>query len=388
MCLFTLYCYNRAMKNHTAVKNRLILAIVLAFLPLFAQAETVNDLYHTVVPVADQSKAEQLRAMRIGLGKVLVKVTGDSQAMTNVAVSNPERYVTEFGYVSYRDPQTPEATASGTGMSLSYAASAIDRLLRQYQLQVWPSDRPGLLIWMVVDDSAGGKRFVTQENMPEAVSSLKLLMEDRGAPLILPLLDLQDTRNVSENDIWNLNLSKLASAAERYKTNAWMAIRFYQSSSGQWRAARLLNLNGEDDLQNVVANTLPALINKIIPEAVDNLASHYAYVPNTDTEEVMLHLENINDYQNFNQAIGYLESLEVVRRLTVSEVDDHRLMLRLFVEGDVNLLLDTLRRDKRMAEKTLRPLMIPGLNDSNTGVNDATYILSQTQNLYFMWGRQ
>ncbi len=387
MCLFTLYCYNRAMKNHTTVKNRLILALVLAFLPLLAQAETVNDLYHTVVPVADQSKAEQLRAMRIGLGKVLVKVTGDSQAMTNVAFSNPDRYVTEFGYVSYRDPQTPEAAASGTGMSLSYAASAIDRLLRKYQLQVWPSDRPGLLVWMVVD-GAGGKSFVTQENMPAAVSSLKLLMEDRGAPLILPLLDLQDTRNVSENDVWNLNLSKLASAAERYKTNAWLAIRFYQSSSGQWRAARLLNLNGEYDLQNVVANTLPTLINKIIPEAVDNLASHYAYVPNTDTEEVMLHLENINDYQNFNQAIGYLESLEVVRRLTVSEVDDHRLMLRLFVEGEVNLLLDTLRRDKRMTEKNLPPLMIPGLNDSNTSVNDATNILSQTQNLYFMWGRQ
>jgi hypothetical protein len=387
MCLFTLYCYNRAMKNHTAVKNRLILAIVLAFLPFLAQAETVNDLYRTVVPVVDQSKAEQLRAMRIGLGKVLVKVTGDSQAMANIAFSNPERYVTEFGYVSYRDPQTPEAAASGTGMSLSYAASAIDRLLRKYQLQVWPSDRPGLLFWMVVD-GAGGKSFVTQENMPAAVSSLKLLMEDRGAPLILPLLDLQDTRNVSENDVWNLNLSKLASAAERYKTNAWLAIRFYQSSSGQWRAARLLNLNGEDDLQNVVANTLPALINKIIPEAVDNLASHYAYVPNTDTEEVMLHLENINDYKSFNQAVGYLESLEVVRRLTVSEVDDHRLMLRLFVEGEVNLLLDTLRRDKRMTEKNLPPLMIPGLNDSNTSVNDATNILSQTQNLYFMWGRQ
>jgi len=387
MCLFTLYCYNRVMKNHTAVKNRLIFAIVLAFLPLLARAETVNDLYRTVVPVADQSKAEQLRAMRIGLGKVLVKVTGDSQAITNVAFSNPERYVTEFGYVGYRDPQAPEAVASGTGMSLSYAASAIDRLLRQYQLQVWPSDRPALLVWMVVD-GAGGKSFVTQENMPAAVSSLKLLMEDRGAPLILPLLDLQDTRNVSENDIWNLNFSKLALAAERYKTNVWLAIRFYQSSSGQWRAARLLNLNGEDDLQNVVANTLPALINKIIPEAVDSLARHYAYVPKMDTEEVMLHLENINDYKNFNQAVGYLESLEVVRRLTVSEVDDHRLMLRLFVEGEVNLLLDTLRRDKRMTEKPLPPLMIPGLDDSNTSANDATNILSQTQNLYFMWGRQ
>ena len=385
MCLFTLYCYNRAMKNQAAVKNRLISVLIFAFLPLLAEAETVKNLYNTVVPVADQSKAEQLRAMRIGLGKVLVKVTGDSQAMTNVAFANPERYVTEFGYVSYRDPQAPKTAKNGTGMSLSYAPSAIDRLLRKYQLQVWPSDRPGLLVWMVVD-GVGGKRFVTSENMPAAVSSLKLLMDDRGAPLILPLLDLQDTRNVSENDVWNLNLSKLELAAERYKTNAWLAIRLYQSSSGQWRAARLLNLNGDDNLQNMVANSLPALMNKIIPNVVDNLASRYAYVPKTDTEEVLLELENINDYKGFNQATSYLESLEVVRRLTVSEVDNDRLVLRLFVEGDVNLLLDTLRRDKRMKEKVLPPLMIPGLNNSNMVANETTNILSPTKNLYFMWG--
>ena len=100
----------------------------------------------------------------------------------------------------------------------------------------------------------------------------------------------------------------------------------------------------------------------------------------------MLQLENINDYQSFYKATRYLKSLEVVRHLTVSEVDKDRLVLRLYMEGDINLLLDTLRRDKYMTEKTLPPLMIPGLNSSNTDVNGTTPILSQTQNLYFMWG--
>ena len=386
MCLFTLCCYNRAMKNYKAVKNTLISLVLLALFALSAQAETVSNLYQTVVPVADQSRAEQLRAMRIGLGKVLVKVTGDSQSLTNVRFSNPERYVTEFGYVSHGDPQATGSSSTGLGIKLNYAPSSINKLLRENQLQVWPSDRPGLLVWMVIDNSVSGRRFITSENMPKTVKALDVLMGDRGAPLILPLHDLQDTRNISENDVWNLNQAKLNAAAARYNTNAWMALRVYKSSTGQWRAARLLNLNGDDNLEELVANNLIGLMNKVVPGAVDKLASHYAYVPDTNAEEVLLQLENIHDYQNFYKATRYLESLEVVRHLTVSEVDKDHLLLRLFMEGDINLLLDTLRRDKRMTEKLLPPLMIPGLNSSNTDVTGTTHILSQTQNLYFMWG--
>lgn len=406
MGLFALYCYNRAMKNPAVIKNTLIFLIVVFLFPLQLQAESVTNLYHTVVPVADQSGAERLRAMRIGLGKVLVKVTGDSQALANVSYSNPERYVTEFGYVSYRDPLAPKALPTGLGMSLNYAASAIDQLLRQYQQQVWPSDRPGLLVWMVVDDPIAGRSFVTAENMPEAVATLKMLMEDRGAPLILPLLDLQDTRNVSEMDVWNLNQAKLTAAAQRYNTSAWLALRLYQSSTGQWRATRLLNLKGDDSLHNVVAGNVVALMTKVVPGVVDNLASQYAYVPKTDTETVFLQLENINDYQTFNDATNYLESLEVVRRLTVSLVDNDRLGLQLFVEGEVDLLLDTLRRDRRMTEKrsgfdvintevvktevvkTRGAVSVEDTGINGSGIEGITTLLPQPKNFYFIWGRR
>lgn len=339
------------MKTSNVVKNSLIIFFLSVSVSLGTQAEPVDDLYNTIVPVANQSSAERLRAMRVGLGKVLVKVTGDSQSLSGVSFSNPERYVTQFGYVSYRDPMTAEGEPAGLAMKLNYAASAVNRLLRQYQLQVWPSDRPGLLVWMVMDDPNNGRQYVTAETMPEVVELLTALMEDRGAPLLLPLLDLQDSQAISEDDVWNLDPLKLGSASRRYEASAWLAVRFYQSSSGQWRATRLFNLNDESSLENVVADNLSVLINRIVPDVVDKLASRYAYIPKEDTEAVFLQLTNVTGYQAFSDVTDYLESLEVVRRVSVIQVDNDRLDLQLFVEGDVSLLLDTLRRDQRMVEQ-------------------------------------
>ncbi|MEH6528499.1 MAG: DUF2066 domain-containing protein [Porticoccus sp.] len=318
-------------------------------------AEPVTDLYKTVVPVSNQGAGERLRAMRVGLGRVLVKVTGDSQVLSNIntteTFSNAERYVTEYGYVHYQDPLEKRLSSEpGTGMSLSFDEASINRLLRQNQLQVWPSDRPGLLVWLVIDDSVNGKNFVSSEMIPSAVDTLGALMGDRGAPLISPLLDLQDRQILSPESAWNFNQVALAAATERYNTESWMALRFYKSSTGQWRGARLLNLNGDDDLRSIVANSLPELMSKVVPEVVDSLASRYAYIPKSINEELLVQVENINDYKTFDQATTYFASLEVVHRLTVDYVDADRVGLRLFVEGEVPLLLDTLRRDKRMTK--------------------------------------
>lgn len=355
MGLFTLCCYNRAMKNPFITRNTLIYLFMVGLFSLPVSAESVTDLYETVVPVSGQGAGERLRAMRVGLGKVLVKVTGDSQVLSNIntteAFSNAERYVTEYGYIRYQDPLAkPSSSELGTGMSLSFDEASINRLLRQNQLQIWPSDRPGLLVWLVIDDPVNGKNFVSSETMPIAVDTLGTLMGDRGAPLISPLLDLQDRQTLSPESAWNFNQIALAAATERYNTESWMALRFYQSSTGQWRGARLLNLNGDDNLRSIVANSLSGLMSKVVPEVVDSLASRYAYIPKSINEELLIQIENVNDYKTFNQVTTYLASLEVVHRLTVDYVDADRVGLRLFVEGEVPLLLDTLGRDQRMTE--------------------------------------
>lgn len=293
--------------------------------------------------------------MRVGLGKVLIKVTGDSQTLTTVRFSDPKQYVAEFGYVTLTGSQE----TGSLGMKLSYAPSAVNRLLREHSLQVWPSDRPDMLVWAVVDDPVAGRVFISSEQMSEANALLQQLMDDRGAPLVLPLLDLQDSQNLAVSDVWNMNTEQLKLAAERYDTELWMAIRLYKSSSGQWQATRLLNQGSDEVLDNMVAPTLSSVMNKVVTGAIDRVASRYAYIPTENTEVVRLQLENINNFQNFNAATTYLESLEVVRRLMVAEVDGQRLVLNLFVEGDTNLLLNTLKRDRRMMEQSPAIYPIP-----------------------------
>ncbi len=403
MGLFTLCCYNRAMKNRSITRNALIYLFMMGLFSLPVSAESVTDLYETVVPVSDQGAGERLRAMRIGLGKVLVKVTGDSQVLSNINTtedfSNAERYVTEYGYISYQNPEVTQSSSSpGIGMNLSFDEASINRLLRRNQLQIWPSDRPGLLVWLVIDDPVNGKSFVSSETMPKPVEALKVLMGDRGAPLISPLLDLQDRQTLSPESAWSFNSAALAAATKRYNTESWLALRFYRSSTGQWRGARLLNLNGDDSLRSVEADSLSGLMRKVAPEVIDSLASRYAYIPKSVNEELLVQIENINDYKTFNQVTTYLASLEVVHRLTVDYVDADRVGLRLFVEGEVPLLLDALGRDRRMTEMVdiRAPVPAPEITIPSTEINEfspethapITHAPSSIKSYRFRWGGQ
>lgn len=141
------------MKIIALLKN-LVALLFAGLYTLPIAAAPLIDLYEALVPVADQSDAARERALKIGLEKVLVKVTGDSQVLLNPrvdgAAAEPRRYVTAYSYRSYRDPlaeptEDGAATREGMAINIRYSEPAIDQLLRRYQLQIWPAERPLLL---------------------------------------------------------------------------------------------------------------------------------------------------------------------------------------------------------------------------------------------------
>lgn len=341
------------MKRRLMFIHSLLLVTASLFFAGVASAAKVTDLYQARVPVVDQSPAERSRALRAGLGEVLVKVTGNSAVLSvpevNQALTRAESFITEFGYVSYRQPGSSEET--GLALSIHYAEASVDRLVRQQHLQIWPADRPELLVWVVVDSPSGGRQFVSADEQPELLSLLSSAMRARGAPLLVPLLDLADRAALKEENVWNFDAGSLAAAAERYSSDTWMAVRLYQSSTGQWRGARLLKTADGDTLSSVVANNQAELIQELVDEAVDRIASRYAFVPQSTTQQLTLNIDQVDNFQAYSAVTAYLESLELVRKLMVDYVDGDRLGLRLAVEGDVGLLLDTLRRDNRLAEQ-------------------------------------
>ncbi|MEZ5530170.1 MAG: DUF2066 domain-containing protein [Porticoccaceae bacterium] len=342
------------MKRSPLLKILSCLPLALALLGPGAYAVTVSNLYQAQVPVSDQEPVERSRALREGLAQVLVKVTGNSAVLANPEIAqtlaNAEGYVTEYGYVGYAEPGSDQNT--GLAMNINYSEAVVDRLVRRQQLQIWPADRPEMLVWMVVDTPGQGRQFVSYDERTEMLALLSRAMKQRGAPLLVPLLDLEDRAVISEEAVWNFDAERLTQASARYNASNWMAVRLYQSSTGQWRGARLLKVEQTDNLRSLVADSPTQLIDQLVAESVDSVASRYAFVPQSTSQELALDIEHVESFAAFSAVTEYLESMELVRNVMVDSVNGDRLALRVAVDGDVALLLDTLRRDSRMTETT------------------------------------
>lgn len=327
-------------------------AVLLIFMiPMMGYSVQVEDIYLAQVPVSDQSEAARDMAVKEGLSQVLVKVSGSSlvlqQAGVQKALARARRYVSEVGYSKIVVPGSDQPVSA---LSVRYAQPQVDRLLRREQLQVWPASRPELLVWLVIDTADAGKHFLEAEQYPEMARNLEFHMARRSAPLRWPLLDLQDRLAVPVDQAWQFNDEVLKSAAARYESENWLVIRLYQTSQGEWRGTSWLNSMGKTRLQGFAEPEVEALIARAVDHAVDNMAANYAFIPQLRDEPVVLLLENIVSFNDFNNVRAYLEALEVVREVKIQSVESDRLSLQLLVDGDVQLLLDTLLRDPRFSE--------------------------------------
>lgn len=332
------------------------LAVAFAFLPRIAAAVQVEDLYQAHVPVADQSSSERTRAVREGLAQVLIKVTGRANAVVNPAVeqalNRADSYLSKFGY------QHEDAVGNAPEQRLlvaTFSQSSVDRLVRRSGLPIWPANRPELLVWMVVDVPAEGRLHVSREQMPEAHRFLAQAMAARGAPLVSPLLDLEDQLTLSARAAWKLSEEQLLAAARRYNVNHWLVLRFYQTQSGAYRGSAQVTSGADSGLAvghltNLDASTMEELIKRGVDTAVDRLAVKYAFVPRVDLQTVALQLENVTDYNTYKAVFKRFEQMEMIRNVQVAGANGAILDVRLEIDGSREVLLDMLRRDQQFSE--------------------------------------
>ena len=116
--------------------------------------------------------------------------------------------------------------ASAIGLDVSFDQKLVDRLIRQAQLPILPSNRPRLLVWVITDDINYGRRFINEpvsqqglldDYAPQLMSALDDAMQDRGIPYLLPIYDLEDQISLPVNQAWSLNTDLIASAHSAIK---------------------------------------------------------------------------------------------------------------------------------------------------------------------------
>lgn len=387
-----------------------VLALLLAAAP--ASARVVRDLYTVVEPVQGQDAAERLGAFRDALAQVFARVSGDAQAGADAklqaALQDPARFVQEYRYEqapaqasamtpagaaiagsaagapapapsaapaaphSATVPSAAGAPAAATGPGAAPTApaplglwvrfdpDAVRTALRQAGLPVWGDARPTTLLWLAVEDGVR-RSILAEDDQSPLEQALLAAASARGIPVILPLMDLEDERNISFGDLWGGFSTPIRAASARYGTHAILVGRIRHLTGGTWSARWTLYSGTRTARWRTSADAEAPLLAAGVDGLADRLAAQFA-LPAGETARglVQIDVTGVHSLAGYARARAYLRGLSPVLHVQTVAVSADRARFRLEVQGDAAVLEQAIGLGRTLAPVTAAGPVSPG----------------------------
>ena len=298
-----------------------------------------ENLYTVTVPLNPQVTRQQVLRTdadfdRFAMGELLIRITGQRDAPTNPAlldlVRDAGRYVVQRG-----NPDRDNLLIVFDSLELQQALTARNQ-------PVWGEERPLTLLWVAIDGGPGERGILAASASPVASSetveaAAAALREElleaanqRGLPISLPLMDVQDLNAVDFIDVWGNFTERLDRASERYAPDAVLSGRIRLGEEGietaQWTLLRGGNLR--------------PLTGVAVRSGVDGLADLYALEFSgiggaTSARLVVVGVESLDDY---GRVMSYLEGLSVLQSIQLEQLVGSELTLRVEARGGALVL--------------------------------------------------
>lgn len=348
---------------------RVTLLVVLSLFPASVLALPVAGLYEYEVAVSGQGDAERARAFRVALEAVIVKVTGERRWLSDPAVAQAlnaaQSYVEEIGYrrETLAEPRLPEANATDAALVgpprgvlptqsyliVRFARDLVDRMLTSAGIPIWDSNRPSVLVWMVIQEENGARRYLSADVDSDIVGQLQRFARERGVPIIFPVLDFEDRRAVSADQLWALDAAAVAAASQRYRADSVLMGRLLVTGSGDlvgvWQFLfrdQVLSFDGVD-------TDLAAYLAQPLDEVTRRLAEHFAIVRRQASgQQVRLEIQSVRDLGDWSDLMAYLQGLSVVDSAYPRALQQDTILLDLSLSGSAGQLVELLTLDRAL----------------------------------------
>ena len=342
-----------------------ILQISLLFLLWFPVASglQVTGLYDHRVAVNNESDAERNRAFREALEAVILKVTGEHRWLEHPsieeALDSAQSYVEAISYSSetVELPQPLNSAASSQPLvapteeqrfiEVDFADSLIDELLVNANIPVWDTNRPSVLVWMVLQNAAGERAMLTADTNVQIVNYIQNFASERAIPIIFPVLDFEDRQNLSEDSVWALEEEAIIAASERYGADSILTGRLHFTASGELVGLWQFIFQGQAEVFDGFDEDLYAYLYAPLDRITNQLASYFALVPEATTQQVVrLRVEGVSDLSAYSALLTYVSGLGLVDTVSMAALDGERLELELGLVGDSDQLFELIALDR------------------------------------------
>ena len=349
----------------------------------------VTGIYSERVPVANESDAERSQAFKNALQIVVVRATGEQRNLSHPAVQealeNAQGYVEAIRYfsetvipASTRQANESQQTLPGDTVDRSvdespddpmpdqdqqrqavpaaieqrfieveFSSILIERMLADAKIPLWGSNRPSVLIWMALQDESGNRSLMTSDINNDIIDHIKGFADARGLPVLFPVLDFEDRRNLSADLVWRLDEQAIRTASLRYGADSILTGRLHFTSSGELVGLWQFQFQGDSETFDGFSTDLGVYLNEPLERITTRLAQYFAILPDAGlTSSAILRVDGISDLQDYSALIAYVGGLGLVDSVATSQVAGERLELRLGLVGDPQQLYELIALDR------------------------------------------
>jgi uncharacterized protein len=351
------------MKYIQSCLRTLLLALSLMLCISESFAIEVEDLYQaTIIVESRNNEQERRRAFSEAMREVLIKVSGltstTNPASIRRALNNPEPFVESFRTEADLLPSNPNEVTSVlrevVSIEVNFYESEIQRLLDENNIPVWPVNRPETLVWMVVEEELEERQMLGDDNSSAStrINTLRSFADERGLPLLFPLLDLEDQLRLNVNKLWELDEAAILNASQRYQAESILALRIYRSLSGELLARSLYFFRGNVYSYEEFELSEEDFIRGSINLSSSELSQYYSVlISGTENSvKVNMQVDDINNPEDYAALLNYLNALEGVSSFQLTRAHESSLILQLETGGQLRQLVETIALEPSLQE--------------------------------------
>lgn len=335
----------------TFARARILLLLLSLGASPHALALIVDGLYDQEIVVQGQGDAERIRAYREGMTAVVLKITGEERWLRNSnverAIRDAQSYVQE---VSYRTSSGP--LEQRNFISVRFDRALVDRMLNDAGIPVWDQNRPAVMLWLSVQSADGRRELLSADSDHPLLDIVREFSRLRGIPLLFPLLDLEDRRNLPTDVAWSLDEQAIRQASARYGADAILSGRVLESPSGElvglWQFLFRDNVESFDSFERDLKVYAESALERITAQ----IASHFGLIKLAQSVQVTLRVEAVDSAKDYVDLLQYIQDLAVVESASASLLDGSGIELDISLIGNPFLFTEfiTLGRDLQEQE--------------------------------------
>lgn len=348
----------------------LVLIPMLLLVALRGEVAELTGLYSAEVPVAGQDAASRNHAIGEAFQLVLTKVTGREemaeQQLPPEKIQSASTYVQQYRYRVAPLPTDAPTTASVQRLlQVQFDPQAVNRLLTEQTLPIWGVTRPLVLIWLGIEET-GNRHTVMPGQDPQLTAAIEKTAEERGLPILMPLLDLEDQSRLQAEGLWGKSVAPVREASQRYEPDLILVATFRHTSGPDWYGNwTLLTPQGIADWNSKGMDKKQAAVQGM-RELADRLAAHYAPVrAGNEPQALRLRITDIRQLSDYERIERFLQNLDSVAQVELQYAEPEAVVFSLQVRGG----RESLEREIGLGG-LLRPE--PNTESQVTATNDAT----------------